>query len=191
MANLYIIGGANGSGKTTVAKEILPYYLTVYEYVNADEIAKGLSPFRPENVAIQAGKLMLKRLAYLVKNNIDFAFESTLSGLNYVKFLEKCRRQNYQINLIYFWLENPQLAIQRVQQRVKSGGHNIPENIIIRRYYRGQKNLSKFYLPLSDTWIIYNNSQLPTTLVAEKTLSEPRIVYDERVYSQIMGENHE
>lgn len=191
MANLYIIGGANGSGKTTVAKEILPYYLTVYEYVNADEIAKGLSPFRPENVAIQAGKLMLKRLAYLVKNNIDFAFESTLSGLNYVKFLEKCRRQNYQINLIYFWLENPQLAIQRVQQRVKSGGHNIPENIIIRRYYRGQKNLSKFYLPLSDTWIIYNNSQLPTTLVAEKTLSEPSIVYDERVYSQIMGENHE
>lgn len=191
MANLYIIGGANGSGKTTVAKEILPYYLTVYEYVNADEIAQGLSPFRPENVAIQAGKLMLKRLAYLVKNNIDFAFESTLSGLNYLKFIEKCRRQNYQINLIYFWLENPQLAIQRVQQRVKSGGHNIPENIIIRRYYRGQKNLSKFYLPLSDTWIIYNNSQLPTTLVAEKTLSEPRIVYDERVYSQIMGENHE
>jgi predicted ABC-type ATPase len=141
MAELYIIGGCNGSGKTTTAKQILPYFLKVYEYVNADEIASGISPFRPETVAIQAGKLMLKRLKYLANNQCDFAFETTLSGLNYIRFLNEYKEKNYQINLIYFWLKSPKLAIARVKQRVASGGHNIPEDVIIRRYYRGQKNL--------------------------------------------------
>jgi predicted ABC-type ATPase len=97
--------------------------------------------FRPESVTIQAGKLMLKRLNYFVEHQTDFAFETTLSGLNYLRFLKKCQTQNYQINLIYFWLHSPDLAIARVRQRVASGGHNIPEETIIRRYYRGQKNL--------------------------------------------------
>lgn len=191
MPNLYIISGANGSGKTTTAKTILPYFLDVYEYVNADEIAKGISPFRPENVAIQAGKLMLKRLDYLVKNQIDFAFETTLSGLNYVKFLKQCQNQNYQINLIYFWLKSPKLAIERVKQRVKSGGHNIPEDVIIRRYYRGQKNLINNYLALCDTWIIYDNSSLPIQLISEKTLNQEIIIYDNQIYSKIIKVNNE
>jgi predicted ABC-type ATPase len=186
MTSLYIISGCNGSGKTTIAKQILPNFLNVYEYVNADEIASGISPFRPENVAIQAGKLMLKRLNFLIKNKYDFAFETTLSGLNYLRFLDKCKQENYQINLIYFWLETPEIAVARVKQRVISGGHNIPEGVIIRRYYRGQKNLIQSYLPLCDSWIMYDNSSLPTNLVAEKAINQPIIIYQSHIYSQII-----
>ena len=186
MAEVYIIAGCNGSGKTTTAKQILPYFLNVYEYVNADEIASGLSPFRPENVAIQAGKLMLKRVKYLANSQLDFAFETTLSGLNYLRFLRECQKLNYNINLIYFWLKSPQLALARVKQRVASGGHNIPEDVIIRRYYRGQKNLIESYLPLCDTWIIYDNSNLTTQLIAEKGLNQIPIIYQSDIYSQIM-----
>ena len=186
MPEVFIIIGANGSGKTTTAKQILPHFLGIYEYVNADEIAAGLSPFSPESVAIQAGKLMLKRLDYLCQNQINFAFETTLSGLNYLRFLAKCKERNYQINLIYFWLNSPQLAITRVKQRVASGGHNIPEDTIIRRYYRGKKNLVESYLPLCDTWIIYDNSSLPSQLIAEKGQGAVPIIYQAETYATIM-----
>lgn len=185
MPNLYIISGANGSGKTTTAKQILPYFLNVYEYLNADEIAAGLSPFRPESVAIQAGKLMLKRLNYFVEHQTDFAFETTLSGLNYLRFLKKCQTQNYQINLIYFWLHSPDLAIARVRQRVASGGHNISEETIIRRYYRGQKNLIECYLALCQTWIIYDNSTFPSQLVATYNPEQQITLYQAEIWEQI------
>ena len=191
MAEVYIIGGCNGSGKTTTAKQILPYFLNVYEYVNADEIASGLSPFRPENVAIQAGKLMLKRIKYLANNKLDFAFETTLSGLNYLRFLRECQKLNYNINLIYFWLKSPQLAIARVKQRVASGGHNIPEDVIIRRYYRGQKNLIESYLPLCDTWIIYDNSNFPTQLIATYTSEQKITIYQPKIFKKIQQINYE
>ena len=185
MPNLYIISGANGSGKTTTAKQILPYFLNIHEYLNADEIAAGLSPFRPESVAIQAGKLMLKRLNYFVEHQTDFAFETTLSGLNYLRFLKKCQTQNYQINLIHFWLHSPDLAIARVRQRVASGGHNIPEETIIRRYYRGQKNLIQSYLALCQTWIIYDNSTFPSQLVATYNPEQQITLYQPEIWEQI------
>jgi predicted ABC-type ATPase len=185
MPNVYIISGANGSGKTTTAKQILPYFLNVYEYLNADEIAAGLSPFRPESVAIQAGKLMLKRLNYFVEHQTDFAFETTLSGLNYLRFLKKCQIHSYQINLIYFWLHNPDLAIARVRQRVASGGHNIPEETIIRRYYRGQRNLIQSYLALCQTWIIYDNSTFPSQLVATYNPEQQITLYQAEIWEQI------
>jgi predicted ABC-type ATPase len=185
MPNLYIISGANGSGKTTSARKILPYFLKVFEYVNADEIAHGLSPFNPESVAIQAGRLMLQRLATLVNEQLDFALETTLATRSYVSFLRDCKNQGYQINLIYFWLENPELAIARVRQRVENGGHNIPEDIIRRRYERGRKNLIDLFLPLCDTWMIYDNSGNSPQLVAILGNHREIITYEPTIWQQI------
>lgn len=178
MPNVYLIGGANGSGKTTVAKRILPTFLEVLEYVNADEIATGLSPFNPESVAIQAGRLMLERLEDLKESNANFAFETTLAARNFARFLQKCKDSGYTVNLIYFWLETPELAIERVRRRVASGGHNIPEDVIRRRYERGRTNVIQLYLPLCDTWIIYNNSNDEPQLVAALGLNQSPIIYD-------------
>jgi predicted ABC-type ATPase len=141
MSDVYLIGGPNGSGKTTVAKKLLPNFLGVIEYVNADEIAAGLSPFNPESVAIQAGRLMLERLVTLKCQGIDFAFESTLAARYFARFLRDCQSSGYRLNLIYFWLQSPELALERVHRRVASGGHNIPEDVVRRRYERGRINL--------------------------------------------------
>ncbi len=131
MSDVYLIGGPNGSGKTTVAKKLLPNFLGVIEYVNADEIAAGLSPFNPESVAIQAGRLMLERLITLKCQGIDFAFESTLAARYFDRFLRDCQSSGYRLNLIYFWLQSPELALERVHRRVASGGHNIPEDVVL------------------------------------------------------------
>ena len=155
MSDVYLIAGPNGSGKTTVAKKILPNFLGVIEYVNADEIAAGLSPFNPESVAIQAGRLMLERLITLKCQGIDFAFESTLAARHFARFLRDCQSSGYRLNLIYFWLQSPELALERVHKRVASGGHNIPEDVVRRRYERGRINVTQLYLSLCDTWIIY------------------------------------
>ena len=128
---------------------------------------------------------MLQRLNYCVVHQMDFAFKTTLSGQNYIRFLKQCQNQNYQINLIFFWLNSPDLAIARVRQRVASGGHNIPEDIIIRRYYRGLKNLTQFYLTLCYTWRIYDNSTFPSQLIVEKEPSQNPIIYNTTIYHQI------
>ncbi|MBK1987413.1 zeta toxin family protein [Sphaerospermopsis aphanizomenoides BCCUSP55] len=185
MPHLYIIGGANGSGKTTVALQILPYFLEVFEYVNADQIAAALSPFNPDNVAIEAGRLMLQRLEFLVNNKTNFAFETTLSARNFARFIRECKEQSYIINLMYFWLETPELAIARVKRRVASGGHNIPEDVIRRRYERGRRNITDLYLPLCDTWTVYNNSGDEPKLVAQLGINQEVIVYEHRIWNQI------
>ena len=191
MGTIYVIGGANGAGKTTTAFNILPTYLQIIEYVNADEIAKGISPFNPEAVAIQAGKLMLKRLNYLKNNERDFALETTLSSRNYVRFLNESKQKGYTINLLFFWLNSPELAVLRVKQRVKSGGHDIPEDVIYRRYQRGLKNLFNSYLSLCDNWFIYDNSQFPVTLIAKYTQTSNLFINDSQKWQQIKGVNYE
>ncbi|WP_413166078.1 zeta toxin family protein [Capilliphycus salinus ALCB114379] len=191
MPYLYIIGGANGSGKTTASLQILPNILGVLEYVNADEIAAGLSPFNPESVVIQAGRLMLERLETLVKAEVDFAFETTLATRSFVRFLRKCKSKGYRINLIYFWLQSPELAIARVRRRVESGGHNIPEDTIRRRYERGRKNLTDLYLPLCDRWIVYDNSSPNLQIIAERSLNQEPIIYQPQFWTQITTNNDE
>jgi predicted ABC-type ATPase len=191
MPNIYVIGGANGSGKTTVARRLLPNFLDVFEYVNADEIASGLSPFHPESVARQAGRLMLERLDTLVQERADFAFETTLAARSFAHFLRGRKSQGYTINLIYFWLQTPELAIERVHRRVESGGHNIPEEVIRRRYERGRRNLTQLYLPLCDTWIIYDNSGAEPSLVAASGLNQPEQVYKPNTFRQITANKND
>ncbi len=191
MSDVYLIGGPNGSGKTTVAKKILPNFLGVIEYVNADEIAARLSPFNPESVAIQAGRLMLERLITLKCQGIDFAFESTLAARYFARFLRDCQSSGYRLNLIYFWLQSPELALERVHRRVASGGHNIPEDVVRRRYERGRNNLMQLYLPLCHTWVIYNNSGDEPHLVAERPFNQQVIIYDSSIWQQITEAAHD
>lgn len=140
--NLYIIAGCNGAGKTTASFTILPEILDCREFVNADEIAKGLSPFQPEKVAFEAGRIMITRVNDLLSQNENFAFETTLSARSYKSKVVEAKNRNYNVTLLFFWLNNVELAKERVKIRVKEGGHNIPEDIIERRYFKGIKNLS-------------------------------------------------
>lgn len=158
MPKLYIIAGCNGAGKTTASYTVLPEMLGCKEFVNADEIAKGLSPFNPESVAIEAGRLMLQRMDDLLSEGSDFAFETTLSTRSYVKFIERAQAKGYFVTLLYFWLPTPEQAIERVATRVREGGHNIPSDVIRRRYANGIKNLTALYIPLCNYWAIYDNS---------------------------------
>ena len=158
MPKLYIIAGCNGAGKTTASYTVLPEMLGCKEFVNADEIAKGLSPFNPESVAIEAGRLMLQRMDDLLSEGEDFAFETTLATRSYVKFVEWTQAKGYFVTLLYFWLPTPEQAIERVATRVSEGGHNIPSDVIRRRYANGIRNLTTLYTPICDYWTIYDNS---------------------------------
>lgn len=160
MRKLYIIAGCNGAGKTTASYTVLPEMLGCKEFVNADEIAKGLSPFNPESVAIEAGRLMLQRMDDLLAEGADFAFETTLATRSYVKFIEKAHAKGYYVTLLFFWLPTPEQAIERVATRVREGGHNIPSEVIRRRYANGIRNLTALYTPICDYWTIYNNSSV-------------------------------
>ena len=145
MPNLYIISGCNGAGKTTASYTILPEMLQCKEFVNADEIAKGLSPFQPETVSFHAGRIMLTRINELLEQAVDFAIETTLTTLSYKKTIELAKTKGYSVTLLFFWLDDVNLAIERVKTRVSEGGHNIPEQIIIRRYFKGIFNLTRVF----------------------------------------------
>lgn len=156
---LYIIAGCNGAGKTTASFNILPSILDCKEFVNADEIARGLSPFQPEKVALEAGKIMLQRIDELLNSGEDFAFETTLATRSFRNTVLKAKESDYIVTLLFFWLENQELAIERVKTRVTEGGHNIPEETIRRRYIAGLKNLFEIYIPICDRTFVFNNSR--------------------------------
>jgi len=166
MPDLYIIAGCNGAGKTTASYTLLPEILNCKEFVNADEIAKGLSPFQPHTVAFESGRIMLYRMKELLRHKQSFAFETTLSTRSYVSFIKEAKQLGYKVTLIFFWLDSPETAIERVKHRVLNGGHPIPENIIVRRYKKGLLNLKTLFLPLVDYWVIFDNTK-EATLVAE------------------------
>jgi len=167
---LYIIAGCNGAGKTTASFTILPEILDCKEFVNADEIAKGLSPFQPEKVSFEAGRIMLNRINDLLSENKNFAFETTLSTRSYKNKLAEAKEKGYRITLLFFWLQNTDLAKERVKIRVFEGGHNIEPEIIERRYIKGIKNLFDIYLPIDDGALIFDNSEGKHELLAHKQI---------------------
>lgn len=183
--NLYIISGCNGAGKTTASYTILPEILDCKEFVNADEIAKGLSPFQPEKASFEAGRIMLNRIDELFQKEVDFAFETTLSAKSYISIVKKAQSQGYFVTLIFFWLNSVELAKQRVKVRVNEGGHNIPEDVIERRYIRGIKNLFEIYLKNCDNVMLFDNSNKLPVLIAEKEINENIQIIDENLFHQM------
>ncbi len=167
---LYIIAGCNGAGKTTASFTILPEILGCKEFVNADEIAKGLSPFQPEKVSFEAGRIMLNRINDLLSENQSFAFETTLSTRSYKNKIAEAKQRGYRVTLLFFWLQNIELAKERVKTRVLEGGHNIEPEIISRRYIKGIKNLFDLYLPIVDGALIFDNSEGRHELLAHQQI---------------------
>ena len=152
---LYIIAGCNGAGKTTASKRFLPSILDCRQWVNADEIAYGLSPLDPQSVSFQAGRLMLERIQELLSKDETFAIETTLSTRAYRNLVLQAQENGYEVVLVFFYLQSPQIAIKRIAHRVKHGGHYVPDEVVVRRYYRGLKNLTEIFMPIVDEWILY------------------------------------
>jgi predicted ABC-type ATPase len=175
MPDLYIISGPNGAGKTTAAKTILPETLGIKEFVNADEIARGLSPFNPEGASFEAGRIMLNRIHQLFKEKKSFSIETTLSSKTYLPLIKEMKQKGYTITLIFLWLRNVEIAKYRVAKRVSEGGHNIPVDVIERRYKRGLLNLEK-YLSLVDSWFVYDNTLGQYELIAMELKKSKKII---------------
>lgn len=160
-----IVAGPNGAGKTTFAREYLPNDARVLNFVNADLIAGGLSPLKPELAALAAGRLVLKEIDRLVEQRVDFAFESTLSGLSYVSRLRAMKQNGYHLEIIYLKIVSSRLAIRRIKSRVRQGGHDVPASDVRRRFTRSWRNFENHYRALADAWAVYDNSTRPPKLL--------------------------
>ena len=182
---LYIIAGCNGAGKTTASFTILPEVLNCKEFINADEIAKGLSPFQPESVAMQAGRIMLARMDELLQKGETFAFETTLATKSYKQKIEWAQANGYEVTLLFFWLRNVTMAKERVAQRVAEGGHSIPSETIERRYHNGIANLFAIYIDMVDICYIFDNSEGERTPIAKKYKGGKEIIYNTDLYNQM------
>ena len=189
--NLYIIAGCNGAGKTTASYTVLPEILQCREFVNADEIAAGISPFNPEGVAIQAGRLMIDRIIQLLKDGETFAFETTLATRSYVKLIQQAKKRGYFVTLLFFSLSSSEQAQRRVAQRVSMGGHNIPSDVIVRRYEAGLQNLFQLYMPVCDYWTLYDNSNCPAIRIASGFGTEKIEVFDKERYTELYKKYHQ
>ena len=185
MAKLYIISGCNGAGKTTASYSLLPEMLNCTQFVNSDEFAKGLSPFHPEKASIQSSRYMLMKFKYLLERQQDFAIETTLATRTLLKMAQKAQKAGYTVTLLYFWLNSPELAVERVRARVEAGGHDIPEETIRRRYQVGIDYFFHYYAPMCERWILADNSQIPFRVIAQGTKDEVISINDEATYTKI------
>lgn len=185
MPRLYIISGCNGAGKTTASYTMLPEMLNCSEFVNSDEFAKGLSPFQPEKASIAAGRYMIAKTRYLLKKRLDFGIETTLATRTILKTVQMAQEAGYTVTLLYFWLNSPDLAVERVAARVGTGGHDIPEETIRRRYFVGIDYFFHDYAPICDRWILADNSQIPFRVIAEGSKEDVINIKDEATYQKI------
>jgi len=175
----------NGAGKTTAASALLPGHVALQSYLNADEMARNVSPADVEAGALAAGRVMIERMRAHVRASEDFAIETTCAGKSYLRFLAQCKLDGWRITLLYFWLSSPELAIERVARRVSMGGHNIPTDVIMRRYYAGLSNMRNLYLPLADEAEIHDNTERQRVLIAEKREGLPLFVHDPERWRKI------
>jgi predicted ABC-type ATPase len=166
LPTIYLIGGCNGAGKTTFAREFLPKEVKCLRFLNADEIARGLSPFDPGAAGVQAARILLIQIKECVRRKETFALESTLSGKTYIRLLREAKKSGYTLELHYLWLSSPTQAIARVKQRVLQGGHHVPAQDIRRRFKRSQLHLVNDYLLLADNWAVWDSRNLPAKQLA-------------------------
>jgi predicted ABC-type ATPase len=185
------MAGCNGAGKTTASFTILPNILNCREFVNADEIARGLSPFQPEKVSFEAGRIMIERINDLLNSKENFAFETTLATRSYRSKIFLAKEKGYNVTLLFFWLQNVNLAVERVRTRVLEGGHHIEADVIKRRYMRGIKNLFEIYLPIVDEVMIFDNSKGKSDLIAEKNIDSEVEVLNAAKFNQLKNQYHE
>ena len=183
--NLYVIAGPNGSGKTTFAEEFLPHYTSCRTFINADIIARGLSGFSPDTAALKAGRLLLEQIETYSSKRIDFAFETTLSGVTYLSRLRDLKKSGYRIHLFFLWIPDVKLSIARVANRVKMGGHGVSEKVIRRRFHRGLKNFFRRYRSIIDSWMLIDNSENIFHEIAEENKDGFKI-YDQGLYERIL-----
>ena len=183
MPKLYIIAGPNGAGKTTFAKEFLPHYARCSNFVNADLIAMGIAPFSPAAASIKAGKLLLREIDQFISRNIDFAFETTLAGRTYIHLIKDARSKGYSVHIFFLWIPNMHLATERIKQRVRQGGHHVPDADVKRRLDRSLSNFFSLYMPLADAWDIFDNSAAKPVLVV-KSNEKGLQVFDTKLYQQ-------
>ena len=188
-SKLYIIAGCNGAGKTTTSFTILPEVLDCKEFINADEIAKGLSPFQPESVAMQAGRIMLARMDELLQKGETFAFETTLATKSYKRKIEWAQANGYEVTLLFFWLNTSKLAKKRVAQRVSEGGHSIPSQTIERRYHNGIANLFAIYMDMVDICYIFDNSEGRKELIAQKEKHKEIVICNNDKFNLMKNNN--
>lgn len=187
-AKVVVLSGPNGAGKSTAANKLLLGPLQVSEFVNADTIAKGLSAFAPDRVAFEAGRIMLKRIKELARSGSDFAFETTLGSRSYAPWLKELQQKGYEVHLLFLWLPSAEMAVARVADRVRAGGHDVPEATIRRRYASGLANLRTLYFPLADSWKLIDNTHIRNPrLIAAGFANGPQEIYLETEWKSIMG----
>jgi predicted ABC-type ATPase len=182
---IIVIAGCNGSGKSTIAPHLLRDAFGLKDFVNADTIAQGLSAYSPESVSLEAGRLMLKRLKDLANERKSFAFETTLATRFYAKWISELKSEGFEFHLIFLWLKSPELAFERVQIRVNQGGHNIPKDVIYRRYFKGLKNFFKLYKPITESWAFYDNSDFRSPKIIAEGGKNGDNILNQRIWGEI------
>ena len=185
MKEIILLGGPNGAGKTTTARVLLPESFKLYPFLNADDIARGISPQNVEGAALAAGRLLIEKMRLHTSEGRSFALETALSGKSFLPLLKSCKENGWTISLFYFWLPSPEHSIVRVANRVRQGGHSIPDEVIFRRFRTGLWNMRHLYLPLADTAAIYDNSQRQRILIADRESGRPLVIHDQARWSRI------
>jgi predicted ABC-type ATPase len=184
--NVYIIAGPNGAGKTTFARKFLPKYANCKVFINADLIAQGLSPFAPERVAFRAGRLTLEEIETQAERREDFGFETTLSGRGHLELIQGLKKRGFEVNIFYLWVSDEELTLARIKERVSLGGHDVPKDVVERRFGRSISNFLGPYRQLADHWVLFDNSGAVPREIATSRRRKLHL-QDERLYNEIVA----